>query len=65
MSDEARKPDDDQETDRFSINMPLGGLNVSGPNASKLWAKIGWAIIIGVSAMSAGHLLRAVAEIMK
>jgi hypothetical protein len=65
VSDNARKPDDDQETDKFSINMPLGGMNVSGPNASKLWAKIGWAIIIGVSALSVSHLLRAVAEVIK
>jgi hypothetical protein len=65
VSEEARKPDDDQETDKFSINLPMGGMNVSGPNASKLWAKIGWSIIIGVSALSLSHLLRAVAEIIK
>lgn len=65
VPDSARQPDDDQETDKFSINLPMGGLNVSGPNASKLWAKIGWSIIIGVSALSMSHLLRAVAEITK
>jgi len=65
VSDETRKPDDDQETDKFSINLPMGGMSVSGPNASKLWAKIGWAIIIGVSTLSVSHLLRAVAEIIQ
>jgi hypothetical protein len=65
VPDSAKQPDDDQETDKFSINMPLGGMNVSGPNASKLWAKIGWSIIIGVSALSLSHLLRAIAEIMQ
>lgn len=65
MPDNARQPDDDQETDKFSVNLPLGGMSVSGPNASKLWAKIGWSIMIGVSALSLSHLLRAVAEIIK
>jgi len=63
---EDHQHDDDQETDRFSIRFPIGGsMNVSGPNASKLWGKIGWAVIIGTSALAAAHFLRAVAELVK
>lgn len=48
MTDERNKPhDDDSETDRMSFNLPIGGgFNVSGPNASQLWGKVGWAMVI-------------------
>jgi hypothetical protein len=57
---------DEQETDKFSLQFPMGGgLNVSGPNASKLWGKLGWAAIIATSAIAAAHILRALADFVK
>jgi hypothetical protein len=63
---EQHEHNDDQETDKFSIQFPIGGgMNVSGPNASKLWGKIGWAVVIATSAVAAAHFLRAVADLVK
>ena len=38
---------DSAEIDRMSVTSPVGGgFTVSGPNASKLWGKVGWSLII-------------------
>jgi hypothetical protein len=68
---ESRVTNDDQhnhddQTDQMSINLPMGGgVNVSGPNASKLWGKVGWAAIIGASCVGIAHVIRAVGESFK
>lgn len=56
----------DETTDQMSINLPMGGgVNVSGPNASKLWGKVGWAAIILSSSAGLAHIVRAFAEALK
>ena len=66
MANDDQHNNDDQPTDQMSINLPMGGgVNVSGPNASKLWGKVGWSAIIGASCVGIAHIIRAVAEVLK
>jgi hypothetical protein len=48
------------ETDKMSVNLPIGGgFSVSGPNASQLWGKVGWALII----LASGFVVERVASV--
>jgi len=61
VTDDRNKPhDDDSDTDKMSFSLPIGGgFNVSGPNASKLWGKVGWAMII----LAAGFVMERLATV--
>jgi hypothetical protein len=61
VTDEHNKPhDDDSDTDKMSFSLPIGGgFNVSGPNASQLWGKVGWAMII----LAAGFVMERLATV--
>jgi hypothetical protein len=61
-NDDQKKSEHD--TDQLSVDLPMGvGVTVSGPNASQLWGKVGWAAIIGASSVGIAHIIRAVAEV--
>lgn len=66
MANDDQHKIDDQPTDQMSINLPMGGgVNVSGPNASKLWGKVGWAAVILASCVGLAHIVRAFGEALK
>jgi len=61
VTDETKQQQSEEnDTDRMQVNLPFGGgFSVSGPNASKLWGKVGWGLII----LATGFVVERVASV--